>query len=401
MAILGFQVFSPLTSAIALLLGLALYFIRLKLLPKPIPGIPYNKSAVNSILGDALSFVRHVAATSEPMDWFRRQAEEHRAPLVQLFPRPFKPPFVLLSDFGEVQAMMLSRSTTFDRSSLFRDILGGAGEHHHILKKTGKEWRDQRQMLADLMTPAFLHNVAAPHIYDAVHNIIELWEAKSRIGEGRPFRIDLDVDYLALDAVLAFTYGEAYPQRAVVDQVNALNAISDAGIRKIRQRSMMAKTPKGGSEAPAEFAAAPIHEDMSAILTMVHMAETLQSSVYPPLTWWWISKTSKIRNAWARRDGLVASQLEMAVKRLEQSGDDDTWLRNAVDLIVSRVRRFAGKQGVEPSYINPTTLEEVRLQSVLDRHYLLVLLVLLTPLDRSLALQWLDKKAAPARSSGP
>lgn len=106
--------------------------------------------------------------------------------------------------------MMLSRSGTFDRSSLFRDILGGTGEHHHILKKTGKGWRDQRQLLADLMTPAFLHNVAAPHIYDAVHNIIELWEGKSRIGEGRPFRIDLDVDYLALDAVLAFTYGDAY-----------------------------------------------------------------------------------------------------------------------------------------------------------------------------------------------
>lgn len=350
---------SPLTGCVALLIALALYFIRLKLLPKPIPGIPYNKSAANSVLGDALSFVRHTAATGEPMDWFRQQAEAHRTPLLQLFPRPFKPPFVLLSDFGEVQAMMLSRSTTFDRSSIFRDILGGAGEHHHILKKTGKDWREQRRLLADLMTPAFLHTVAAPHIYSAVHNIIELWEAKSRIGEGRPFAIDLDVDYLALDAVLAFTYGDAYSNRALVDQLNALNALTDSDIRKLRLQGRTSPQ-KGGNEIPAKFKPAPIHEDMTAILTMVHMAETLQSSVSPPFTWWWLSKTPKIRNAWSRRDGLVSSQLTKAVERLEQNGDDDSWLRNAVDLVVSRIKRFALKEGREPDYINPMTLEEVR-----------------------------------------
>lgn len=393
---------SPLTGCVALLIVLALYIIRQKLLPKPIPGIPYNKSAANSVLGDALSFVRHTAATGEPMDWFRQQAEAHRTPLLQLFPRPFKPPFVLLSDFGEVQAMMLSRSTTFDRSSIFRDILGGAGEHHHILKKTGKDWRDQRRLLADLMTPAFLHTVAAPHIYSAVHNIIELWEAKSRIGEGRPFAIDLDVDYLALDAVLAFTYGDAYSNRALVDQLNALNALTDSQIRKLRLKGRT-NSRNGGNEIPAKFKPAPIHEDMTAILTMVHMAETLQSSVSPPFTWWWLSKTPKIRNAWSRRDGLVSSQLTKAVERLEQNGDDDTWLRNAVDLVVSRIKRFAIKEGRKPDYINPMTLEEVRRltranqkspRAVLCFFYWTVLMIMI--FHRSLGSLWPVKRAVLA-----
>ncbi|POS81164.1 cytochrome P450 [Diaporthe helianthi] len=289
------------------------------------------------------------------MDWFRRQAEKHRKPLLQLFPRPFGKPFVLLSDFGEIQAMMISRKSTFDRSSLFRDILGGAGEHHHILKKSNKEWQNQRSLLADLMVPAFLHNVAAPHIYTAVHNIIDLWEAKTRISEGRPFRIDMDVDYLALDAVLAFTYGDAYPERAVVSQIEGLEALSNKDILSLRK-----KAERLGDGAPMDFLPAPIHEDMDAILTMVHMAETLQSSVFPTFTWWWLSKTPKIRNAWARRDGLVSSQIGKAVDRLRENGEDDTWLRNAVDLIVNRVRSFAKKEGKEPSYINPMTLEEVR-----------------------------------------
>lgn len=345
----------PLWLIIAAVAGLSLHYIRQRLLPKPIPGIPSNDGAVKSIFGDMPDFARHVATTSEPMDWFRRQAEKHRTPLLQVFPRPFGKPFVLLSDFGEVQAMMLSRKNVFDRSSLFRDILGGAGEHHHILKKSGREWQNQRSLLADLMVPAFLHNVAAPHIYTAVHNIIDLWEAKTRIADGRPFRIDLDVDYLALDAVLAFTYGDSYPERAVVSQINALEAFSDKDILNLRKRAQ-----KRGDDAPLDFPPAPVHEDMTAILTMVHLAETLQSSVFPTFTWWWLSKTPKIRNAWARRDGLVASQIGKAVDRLRENGEDDTWLRNAVDLIVNRVRSFAKREGREPSYVNPMTLEEVR-----------------------------------------
>lgn len=115
------------------------------------------------------------------------------------------------------------------------------------------------------------------NIYSAVHKIIELWENKPRIGEGRPFAIDLDVDYLALDAVLAFTYGHACSNRALDDQLNALNALTDSGIRKLRSKGRT-NSQKGGNEVLTKSKPAPIHEDMTAT-----MAEILQSSVSPPL----------------------------------------------------------------------------------------------------------------------
>lgn len=330
---------------------LALYLLYVRLSPKPIPGIPYNKEAARSIFGDMPSLAAHATATGEPMDWFRQQTEKHRpSPLCQVFVRPFAKPFVLLSDFREVQAMMLSRPKDFDRSRIFRDILGGAGVHHHILKKTNSAWRAQRKLLSDLMTPAFIHNVAAAHVYEAIDNIIELWEAKARIADGRPFNVELDAYYLALDAVVAFSYGNSYSERALTPQIELLNSLTKDEIAALRQ---------GDSDHLIEFPEAKVHEALAATLTMVQMTDKLQSSVVPTFTWWWLSKTAKIRKAWSARDRFVTGEIEKAVSRLQGQGDDDGWMRCAVDLIVSRVRQFAAKEGRSPEYVTPVIIEEV------------------------------------------
>lgn len=329
------------------------YELYVHLLTKPIPGIPYNKGAANSLFGDMPSLAQHAAATGEPMDWFRQQAEKHRpSPLCQVFVRPFAKPFVLLSDFRELQALMLTRAKDFDRSRLFRDILGGAGVHHHILKKTDADWRAQRKLLNDLMTPAFLHNVAAPHVCNAIGNIIELWEAKARIAEGRPFNIELDAYYLALDAVVAFSYGDSYTERALLPQISLLNSIDHRQISALRATT-------DGVDDPIAFPEAKVHAALAATLTMVQMTDQLQSSVVPSFTWWWLGKTPKIRKAWSTRDKFVAGEIEKAVGRMQGQGDDESWMRSAVDLIVSRVRQFAAKEGQTPQYLSPMIIEEV------------------------------------------
>lgn len=349
---------SPTWTALAAVVTLmGLYVLYQKLLPKPIPGIPYNKAAASSLLGDMPSLARHAASTGEPMAWFRQQAEAHRSPLVQVFVRPFSKPYVLLSDYREVQAMMLHRSPrSFDRSRIFRDILGGAGVHHHILKKTTDPgWKAQRKLLADLMTPAFLHTVAAPHVYAAVRNIIDLWEAKARIADGRPFEVELDAYYLALDAVVAFSYGDSYSERALSPQIEKIAALSGQQIAKMRA------TSGGAEDAPMVFPEARVHEALEATLAMVQMTDTLQSSVVPRFTWWWLSKTPKIRKAWSARDEFVAGEIAKAAERLQDQGDDDGWMRCAVDLIVSRVRRqhHAEQRPGPVEYITDVIIEEV------------------------------------------
>lgn len=60
-------------SATLLLVVAALYWFGL---PRPIPGIPYNKDAAKRWLGDAPDFVEHFKTTGEGWDWFCLQCEK-------------------------------------------------------------------------------------------------------------------------------------------------------------------------------------------------------------------------------------------------------------------------------------------------------------------------------------
>ena len=72
----GFPFFklSPL-AFLVLISGISawLYLCYRWVLPRPIPGIPYNEEATKTILGDMGSMVRHMGKTKELYDWIMSQ----------------------------------------------------------------------------------------------------------------------------------------------------------------------------------------------------------------------------------------------------------------------------------------------------------------------------------------
>lgn len=65
--------YSILPSTMAILstvLFLGAFYLYRWLLPKPIPGIPYNKKAVGSILGDIPEMLEHLKHSKTVTDWF-------------------------------------------------------------------------------------------------------------------------------------------------------------------------------------------------------------------------------------------------------------------------------------------------------------------------------------------
>ena len=64
------------------------------LLPRPIPGIPYNEEAAKSIFGDIPALLAHVKKTKEAHDWLRLQTEKLQSPIVQVFATPCGKPWV-------------------------------------------------------------------------------------------------------------------------------------------------------------------------------------------------------------------------------------------------------------------------------------------------------------------
>lgn len=83
-------------------LFLAAYLLYRWLLPKPIPGIPYNEPATKSIFGDISSMLEHLKTHQTVTDWMLAHNVRHNSPIVQIFPL-FRKPMVLVSDYREAQ----------------------------------------------------------------------------------------------------------------------------------------------------------------------------------------------------------------------------------------------------------------------------------------------------------
>jgi hypothetical protein len=128
--------------------------------PRPIPGIPYNKAAANSILGDLPAMLSAMSATDQIFPWMAAQNVNLNSPIVQLFTRPFQKPWVVLTDFKESQDILLRRTKEFDRSDFIGDVfLGLIPDMHISMKSHDEKFKTNRNLLKDLMTPGFLNQV--------------------------------------------------------------------------------------------------------------------------------------------------------------------------------------------------------------------------------------------------
>ncbi|GJC97761.1 cytochrome P450 [Colletotrichum higginsianum] len=98
----------------------------------------------------------------------------------------------------------------------------------HITLKTGPQWKIQRRLLQDLMTPPFLHKFAAPNVYKSVLRFLDLWKKKAELADGKPFSAERVVFCAALDAVFDFGFGDAATIRALNPQIEKIMSLFDS-----------------------------------------------------------------------------------------------------------------------------------------------------------------------------
>jgi hypothetical protein len=162
---MSFPLFSPTMLALGAFSFAILYIVYRAALPRPIPGIPYNKAAAKSILGDMPEFLRYVKDNNgQALGWWNEQIAKHDSPILQLFLKPLGRPIVIVSDFREAQDVLLRRHKEFDRSTVFDDVFSGVMPHHHIGQKTSEKVKAQKRLLADTMMPSFLNEASTPEL---------------------------------------------------------------------------------------------------------------------------------------------------------------------------------------------------------------------------------------------
>jgi len=152
------SVSSPGTAAIVSVV-VFLWLIYRALLPRPIPGIPYNKEATRSILGDTQRMMEYSKKHLEVFGFLTDQCRKHQSPVVQVFIRPLGKASIIVTDFREAYDVVTRRSKDFDRSQFLGDIVGAVVPKHHVGMPSNEIWRKQRRLLSDTMSPAFLDNV--------------------------------------------------------------------------------------------------------------------------------------------------------------------------------------------------------------------------------------------------
>ena len=77
-----------------------------------------------------------------------------------------------------------------------------------IVMRTNDQWRHNRGLVNDAMSPRFLSNTAGQQVYNQALNLIELWRQKMRLSKGHAFNLRADLQLCTADAIWATTFGD-------------------------------------------------------------------------------------------------------------------------------------------------------------------------------------------------
>jgi hypothetical protein len=326
-------------------------------LPKPIPGIPYNKEAVDNLFGDIPNLLQDMKKRGDLFLWIREQNLKSRSVMNQLFISPFGKPVVVVADHREARDLLMHRSQDFDRSNYVRDMFRPLVGNGQITLATGPHWKKTRRIAQDTMAPKFLNGVAAPNIYNSCLRFVQLWNMKAQLANGRPFEAEADFFHATLDGVLAFTFGSTYPHTATGPQLEGISALPLADFNTGSDRN-----------APIEFPQFGIGEELDAMTKLVGEMDQVQKSGMPQVQWHFVKRTARFRRWQKMKNECIRREVTKAAERFKETSSisAEAEARNGVDLIVNRETAMATRENRAPDYFSEVIQAEVSIEIVPD-----------------------------------
>lgn len=333
-------------------------------LPTPIPGIPHNAQAARHILGD----VPAMQKARGTRFWMLEQFAKHNSPIVQIFVDPLRKPRVLVSDFVEAHDVLTRRTAEFDKSSLTADSFAGVVAESLIsMKSPDRRFRHNKELMRDLMTPSFLHEVrdkcsflrwlrrvlivrlkvSAPEIYDKVVHLLELWTIKMQKSKGRPFQADKDIYNLALDIIVSAAFDFPMSRTTIVKQIAAA------------KDSVPAEDGLGDDAEPFTFSGVAMDAELQACVYLTESIGVSFQSTFPRLAHWLYLNKAESRRQMRLKEQLIRREINKAIDRMERGDGMESSFRCAVDQLCQRERAISQKHGVQPNYHQRAIYDEV------------------------------------------
>ncbi|KAK7954808.1 hypothetical protein PG988_015502, partial [Apiospora saccharicola] len=342
-------------------------------LPKPIPGIPCDSSAARSIWGNMPDVMAFKRRHGEVRPWFAHQAVKHRSPLTQAWMTPFSKPVLILSDYREAQDVFLRRGRDFFRGPRSCDNFHGLIPEHHIaMMSADPRFKRNKELVRDLMTPGFLHQVSAPEIHNKSMMLVDLWTHKSRLARGRPFDALADMFDVAVDMINAATFAQDDDMSTTKMQLDFLLGAGDSSASASTSTSTSTWTPEITSvdaRGAVSFPRLPEPPDIEACRVLSEHVGVLFNSLAPRLEDRWRLLTSpRLRACVRRKDAMIRREIERSLERIAGAGggggggDGDgatMGSRSALDHLLQREQAAATKEGRKPEFHSRKIYDEL------------------------------------------
>lgn len=327
--------------------SVTLYLLYLHLLPKPIKGIPYNEEATRNLLGDLPSFISWNKSTKgELYSWLLSQIHRHNSPLVQVFVPLFGKPWLILTDYVESEDILLRRNDDFKKADFQINNFKCTSPDHHIAMQTNAEFKRHRQLIQDLMTPSFLHNTTAPLLHACFSDVMQLWDIKARLAQGRPFEARTDLYNGTVDMTWAAFFGLDSPVNQTRANVAALSA-----------RSL--KDIMNNDDGSIKHPEIPRRPEFNSIQHIAWSLEIPMQSPTPKLAHWMHRQTKKWKDAWRIKEQVIKTEIDKRLRDYRTNGNKFD-IRDGLDSVLHREHVMAEREGKKPDFYSRAVFDEVR-----------------------------------------
>lgn len=352
---------SPIIILLGLLTLVALTYVAYRqALPKPLPGIPYNTASASRLLGDLPELVAALRA-GDLRGFLSSTTTRLNSPIVQFFGRPLAKPTLIISDFRTTQDILLRRTgKEFDRPVSQIETLRGVIRNHHISMLTSDpQFRRNRALVKDLMTPQFLHAVNAPEIWRNAVHFVDLWRWKARVADGRAFEAAQDVSHMTFDIIKNVAVGR--------DGQTMMEMYFD------QLQSDFDTPPKRSVDDDKIVFPTPPRDDTLEAQHRMNQALTPGLAVPMKIFHALNNRRPYMRAAYASKEKMLRRQVALAVARHE-AGEP---LDSALDFMLRREMSAAVKEGRKPVFDSPAMFDERTFLFVLYQQLFYLPLVIL------------------------
>ncbi|KAJ5247031.1 cytochrome P450 [Penicillium chermesinum] len=141
------------------------------------------------------------------MGWLEWKCIELDTPILQIRAGLLGRPQLVVADSLETQKILTNRLHEFNRTRFLAASFLALLPYNHMTMPTDDEWRANRRLIAETMSPRFLNGHAASSMHKSTLEYIDLLLEKEKRSSGCPFEVLADTFGVMLDGIVGATFG--------------------------------------------------------------------------------------------------------------------------------------------------------------------------------------------------